>query len=248
MASRRPPRGRNNRRGTGTAGGASPLTILGSSPILQWARADTQYVTRDGSNRISAWTVISGSGNYAQATGANQPLYVAAGGPNNRPYVSVDSNVRNMDSTLALAAPGTTPTTIWGVMRHSGYVSGRRFLDGAAGAATHVFLQSGASPQCAINNTTTVNTNGGLAVSTWGRFECFFNNNTTDSLKLVTTTVTGANAGNLASTGRSIGSGNDVSSAVFDLCEILYVNRALTASERLQLDAYVTSYYGSGLV
>jgi hypothetical protein len=230
-------------------GGAvpEPDAILGAS-ILQWVRGD-QGIS-ESSGRISAWNDISGNGlHYSQGTGGAQPLYDATGGPNGLPIVRVDSNARFMTSALNLAEPGTTATTIWMVARQIGWVLGWRLCDGGGGGATHIIRQGAtATPDLNQFNASHVNTNSALTINSWGRVEAYFSNSTGDYLKALSTSVTGASAGNSSSTGRSIGSGSGTSSAVFDIAELIYINRALTAGEKTQLDAYCTARYGAGLV
>jgi hypothetical protein len=233
------------------SGGASvpePDAILGAS-ILQRVRADWGIASSAG--RISQWDDSSGNGlHYSQGNGANQPLYDATGGPNGTPIVRLDSSARFMEASLALPAPGTTPTTIWLVFRQNTWVGVSRIVSDLGGAPNHLIRQDNLTGTPALNqyNGSHSNANSALAINTWCRGEVCFSNSTSDYVKLLSTTQTGDNAGNQTSSGRLLGSVAAAVSAVFDIAELIYINRALTAGEKTQLDAYCTARYGAGLV
>jgi hypothetical protein len=228
-------------------GGAvpEPDAILGSA-ILQWVRADRGIT--ESSLRISAWNDISGAAkHYTQATADNQPLYDATGGPNGTPIVRLDSTARKMNASLALPAPGTTPTTIWAVMRQNTWTVNNQFVTSPDNRL--LIRQRTATPTIAQFNVADANGNVGAALGSWVRMEAYFSNSTSDYLKLLATTATGANAGaGLADTSRTLGGNATGASADADFAELLYVNRALTAGEKTALDAYCTARYGAGLV
>lgn len=56
---------------------ASPLDLAGC--VLWLDSTNSASITRDGSNKVSQWSDLSGAGNHpVQAVGANQPTYVAS--------------------------------------------------------------------------------------------------------------------------------------------------------------------------
>lgn len=66
--------GRFNRRGIGSASSWRPTQLSG---CVLWLRADLG-ITKDGSDKVSAWADQSGAGNnVTQATGTKQPTWVA---------------------------------------------------------------------------------------------------------------------------------------------------------------------------
>jgi hypothetical protein len=228
----------------GGGGVPTPDQILGAA-ILQRVRAD-QGIS-ESSGRISAWNDISGNGlHYTQATGGARPLYDATGGPNGTPIVRFDSSSRSLDSALDLPAPGTTPTTIWAIIRQVTWVSIARILDSTTPISNHLLWQRLSADRISMGTTAT-NQNNAALVGTWARFENYWSGSAADYIKLIATPATGGTGATDASVGRRIGSPGG-GGAVFDIAELLYINRALTADEKTQLDAYCTARYGAGLV
>ncbi len=87
---------------------ASPSAIAGLSIWLDFAAT---YVTKDGSNRVSAVTNRGSGGNAAQGTGGNQPLWVASA-QNGLPGLSFDGS-RWMDGIMT----GFTDCTVIAAMQ-----------------------------------------------------------------------------------------------------------------------------------
>lgn len=95
----------------------NPLDILGASVLRHWSEWDTANVTLSGGN-ISNVTDLSGNGNdLAQATGANQPLHVAAG-MNGRGVGRFDGAAHYLNANFLSAIMGGTdlPFTVWAVI------------------------------------------------------------------------------------------------------------------------------------
>jgi len=235
--------------------GFDPRTISG---LQLWLDAtDAGSLTFNGGT-VSQANDKSGNGrHFRQGTGANQPSYVAAG-MNGRPALQFTSSVANrMDSTATIADVFGTPTTspqstIFAVMRNvagvqnaafgsNGDPNGRlNFLlrfnptnslidvvnatDGrlfspvtqavSEAAGIHVVFRSGA--------TQTVRTNGAQAVTTASATSNFS-----------TTTATIQVGKCLSSLG---------SEGVFS--ELIFYNRALTATEIGIIEQYLGSKYG----
>lgn len=81
---------------------AQLIALLGADLIHWWEPRDNT-VTLNGGN-ISAITALAGAANMSEATAAQQPLYVASGGPNNRPYLSLQDAARNIGATVSIGA------------------------------------------------------------------------------------------------------------------------------------------------
>lgn len=90
-------------------GGGSPPDITPSSfsGLILWLDAtDTATITKDGSDKVSAWADKStSSNNFVQATGANQPTYTASG-INSTGSITFNGTTSQLHSVLA-----ATPTT-----------------------------------------------------------------------------------------------------------------------------------------
>jgi hypothetical protein len=109
--------------------GSSSFTpaSLGAS-LLAWYKADAGTSSTVDGTALSAWNDQSGNGkNFAQATGANQPLYKAAI-QNGLPVVRFDGSNDFMDAATVSASQ---PDTIWLVAKSAiGGGSGHNALDG----------------------------------------------------------------------------------------------------------------------
>lgn len=231
---------------TTPSGETSPLIILGAA-LVAWWRADLG-ITLNGSN-VSAWADQSGNGwHLTQGTAVNQPAFSASGGPNSQAMVNFDgTNDVLPNAALARPAPGTEPSLIFLILRQDVYAN-RRFC-GAGVSNTLNIHQSALDPQIRMLNAANGPTNSALVVGAWGRIIGFFNNNTTDYLKIIATTVTGTNCGNNTGVGFCLGANSPGSvEADCSIAEAFIANRDLTAPEATALDAYVTSRYGAGLV
>lgn len=111
----------------------NPTTISG---LTVWLKADTG-ITKDGSNLVSAWNDQSGNNNhFAQATGANQPLYTASA-QNGLPSIV-------FDGTNDYLTTSTTPT----LGEYTAFIVGSRTVWANltnAGAWGHNFAAAGTS-------------------------------------------------------------------------------------------------------
>ena len=67
---------------------------LGNANLLLWLDANKgSSITQNGSNQVSAWSDLSGNGyNFQQTTTANEPVYNATGGPNNKPALTFNAS------------------------------------------------------------------------------------------------------------------------------------------------------------
>jgi hypothetical protein len=232
---------------TGTPPTPSPLSILGSS-IAAWWRSDV--VVLNGAT-VSQWTDQSGNGRHlTQGTPANQPLYSVAGGPNATPSIFFDGTTVLVNATIDRAIPNIEITYMWLVFRQVTWVSTRRVFGFGTASNTMCAIQNSATPQIAQADSTIINGNTALAVNTYGRGIFYFSGSTSDFVKLIATTVTGASAGVLnPAVGFKLGASG--ATTLFGRIEVVegFISNVLpTGAQETALDAYVTSRYGAGLV
>lgn len=105
-----------------------------------WQPRTEGSVVKDGSNRISQMTDLSGnSRHFLQGTGANQPLWTSEGG-------DFDSNARTMLCDVAVS----NPITIYIVINQRTYTNGRVIISNSNGS-TYI-MQFGTSPTIRIGS------------------------------------------------------------------------------------------------
>jgi hypothetical protein len=226
----------------------SPLTIMGAATHAWW-RSDV--VVLNGAT-VSQWTDQSGNGRHlTQATAANQPTFVAAGGPNATPSILFNGvNDVLTSTTIDRNVPSTEITFVWMVFRQVTWTSTDRVFGFGTANNTMAAIQNSATPQIAQANTTIVNGNTALSVNTYGRGELYFSGSTNDYIKLLATTVTGASAGitNPAAGFKLGASGATTLFGNIEVVEMAIFDVLPTPAQITALNAYVTSRYGPGLV
>lgn len=102
--------------------GITPSTCFGAlwSPrsvasATMWLRADQGITTVSGA--VSAWSKITGVGDFTQTIVAYRPAYSASGGPNGTPYVSFDGTDDELTSGPASSSLITaTAGELWAVV------------------------------------------------------------------------------------------------------------------------------------
>jgi len=79
---------------------------LGNANLIVWMNANkASSITENGANQVSQWSDLSGNSyNFTQATTANEPVYGATTGPNNRPALTFTSTSSQYLSTPTLPA------------------------------------------------------------------------------------------------------------------------------------------------
>lgn len=232
---------------TASAAASDPLTILGGT-VLCYSRADlvtigVSFSWDDKTGNLLPWTnAIAASGPTLTASDVTL---------NNRPTLTfVAASSQSCDNALTRPAPLTTPTFIWAVVKTNTWTSNRVYFQDTVGANRFAVNMTGVTPAITMLNTTSVNSNTGLTVGAWKRMEVGFTGSTNDYIKVGSTSSTGVSAGNNASLGARRMAGNTPLSAFssFSIAEILIASAIPTAPQLAQLDAYVTSVYGAGLV
>lgn len=229
--------------------------FLNPANVLQYVYADEHTMDLTGSN-IDTWYDQSGnSWDYAKTDDARRLVFSASGGPNNRAYVSQDTNAKRMKSLLKLTIPSSVPIVVWIVGRNVGYTAtgGARLLihsslDG--GTSAHQIIQSATvNGRLQMANSALANTNNGFPDSTWGRIQAYFSNSTGDYLECLGTKVTGQNSGNAGwpphlDTWIGSGEGGLSTGMSFDWLELLYHIGDFSPTEKTALDLYLTRWYG----
>lgn len=76
---------------------------LGANLLYFW-QPDANTVTLNAGNVSSMTERVAGVANMANATGAQQPAYSATGGPNNKPYITMQDTARRLTSTISIGA------------------------------------------------------------------------------------------------------------------------------------------------
>lgn len=232
--------GRLNRRGIGSASSWRPTQLSG---CVLWLRAD-MGITKDGSDRVSAWADQSGNGNhFTQGTGARQPKWLATGGKSGGPAVQFRfaSNAECMDSAagFVVAQPFTVVTLMY---KRAVATAGDRIFDGLA-AVNQAIIYSGATTDIRQYAGADVNSSVVYTAATWFRMQALFNG--ASSVLRVNTTETAGNpgAGSWTAGARVGNNGGGAPTTALDgyIQHYLVYSRALSAIERGQLDAWMAA-------
>ena len=231
---------------TPTAGVGVALTGAGTGLTLTWGAGAS--VTNDSwKATCSALADQSGNAVHAsQATPSAQPL--VATGLNGVASLLFDGANQFLSYTLALPAPGTTPTFFWAVWRYmSVQATTRCFTGDTPGTGMLFYLPASASsPQ--LYNGSGVNAAAGPTAGAWGRAEALFSNSAGDYAKWGATKATGANAGNtVPSANRRIADANGANKLDMELLAFVTMNSLPGAPTLAAASAAATAKYGGSV-
>ena len=229
---------------TPTAGVGVALTGAGTGLTLTWAAGTS---VNNDSWKATCSALADQSGNVVNATqgvASAQPL--VATGLNGVASLLFDGANQFLAYTLALPAPGTTPTFFWAVWRYMSVQAATRCFNGdtlGSGLLTYLPI-SASSPQ--QFNGSVANATAGPAAGNRGRAESYFSNSVGDYLKWGATKTTGANAGNTApGANRRIADANGANRLDMDLLVFVTTNSLPSAAQLAALSAAVTAKYGA---
>lgn len=209
-----------------------------------WLRAD-MGITKDGSDRVSAWADQSGGGLFAsvlQATGANQPLYVASSALlGSKPAIYLDGG----DDFMA-SAGGTMaqPNTVLGV----GYITGtanNQYLADTTVANTRVLRFNNATAKGSVYAGTASIDDGAMAANTPYVLDGVFSG-AASSVAVNGVRSTGNPGTGGVGTGFTVGSSGGGADGWWagGISEVVAYNRALSTAELLQVERYLGARYG----
>ena len=223
----------------GFFGGAQSSAFLPTdvSGLKCWLKADTG-ITKDGSDLVSNWADQSGNSNdVAQPTATNQPLWVDSV-QNGLPIIRFDGVDNFMWRNTFTSGTLTAPNTIFVVCKFisiadkyifdSHDVSNRNYYSSKVTTNNHVM---GAGSELTV---------GGEDTTNILLYSLFYNGASTvlrrSKSTILSGTLTNADMGgiNLATSFNDLNFGNP------DIAEMLIYNKALSDSERDEVETYLT--------
>jgi enterochelin esterase-like enzyme len=182
----------------------STATLAGLVTSVAWHYLFEVYTTAsvtESGGAVSAVTDQSGAGHsLSQGTAGCRPTYSATSGPNSTPGITHDGadGASTGDflptSAFDIAAPATTAFYELLVFKQVAWTNADRITARPGGNIQ--IRQAGTTPAITMNNTTGVNSNTAATIGSWFRLEAGFTGSTSDFLKIGSTNVTGASAGN----------------------------------------------------
>lgn len=122
------------------------LDGLGVDLLYHWEvpASGSPLITLDGSTNASQLNDRVGSAHCVQATAANRPAHHATGGPNNKPYLELQSTGRVMIATISVADANRAGLYVVGSFPGSGATRNLARASGSAGGT--LVLQETAGP------------------------------------------------------------------------------------------------------
>lgn len=229
----------------------APLSIVTSVTNIFFLSADLGVTIGTG---VSLWEnqgPTGATGDASQATGGSQPALQSAAlnGKNTLLFDGADDFL--LFAALDLPDPDITDIWFGFVFRQKTWTVNDSVYGANSTTALRLFQVTG-SPAMRQNNGLAGNDNSGAAVDTWVRGEALYGSTAADYLKLGSTSSTPTSAG-----------GNNPAAGVFTLGAHTTLGAGAShievatfaawegkpsAGELTALDAWVTSYYGAGVV
>jgi hypothetical protein len=231
----------------------NPSSISGN--ILWLDANDTTTITKDGSNKVSQWADKSPSALvYAQATGSNQPTWVA-GLQNGKPGVRFDGVNDYLQGTSTALLAGTSPASIWIVFKTvsaGAFTSIMNFYATTASHSTNLTMVNATQLEFGAAAS---NLNPGMKVVYAHTAYHLLAFNFTGAGNTTSDWEAWVNASSVADAAASAGSGDNLNllgtastGGGFASCEILELavyNAQLSGANKTNLEAYFQTKYGT---
>lgn len=166
--------GQSRREGRATSGIPTINPIATVPGLLYWWQvpaSGSPLMTLNGGNLSAITERVAGAANMAEGTAAQQPLYVANGGPNDKPYLSLQDSARNIGATVVIGAAhrvgmfavarqasSGVPSTVVASARAG--AGGNRYIMSLDGSSRYRFECTFTGGTQAINATTSPANNG----------------------------------------------------------------------------------------
>jgi hypothetical protein len=226
-------------------------SLVNRSNIALWLKANNG-VTTSGSN-VTQWQDMSTNANNAvQGTGANQPTFVASAA-NGKPAIAFNGSSQYLQLGSGFAN-FNTGASIFIVTKPTAAATNARFIEFGNGATSNnVYLSEPTSTGVALNvysgsTPSSVTASSGVTLNQYQLLEAVHNG--AASATLYTTgvqTAQGAinNITNVTRTANLIGTNN--AATIFfqgEIAEVIVYSRAVTASERANIESYLYARYG----
>lgn len=241
-------------------GEIDPVVMM--TGLALWFDAqDTASITKDGSNRVSQWADKSGLGHHAvQATGADQPLYVASSALNSKSTIQFyDDGTLNPLKITDHADFDFTSMSVFAVWRRDSDVHSSQALIGHFTQATnqrgwvHWGRRAAAPAEASFSTSSDGTGTNQTNIDTAAAIDTNF---VSDAEWSSGNMYVAVNNGTRASTAKAavhqatgdlyIGAINAGTAGQFRgyIGEILFYNRALTAGERTSVLQYLATKWG----
>lgn len=220
------------------------------SGLQLWLKGDFGPLT-SGSN-VTDWIDLSGSGNnLAQATGANQPLYVASS-LNDLPAVSFDGSNDYLSLTSGFGPDLTTGASIFAVIKPAGTGTATYITSGNTGPSNQVSMQTlNTQAQLdAYNGSTSSAVTTASSSITVGKFQivsAVHTGSASASININGYSIASGSVQDLTNTSRSLNYlGANSSLATFwngEIAELLVYSKSVSVAERAAIEAYLAVRY-----
>jgi hypothetical protein len=214
------------------------------SGLILWLRTDIGITLNAGN--VSAWADQSGAGNsVTQATPGNQPAFVASGGPNNVPYLSLVGGA-NVHGLVGAATIGAQPLEYLIAARSTvSLPPNTAYLIDFSTNVNTVFQNSATNVVDQFDGTTIGN---GVTVTIGSDFilDSFFSGASSQQTLNGGAPVSGSNPGVTAPSAPPTVGNSGLLTREWGgrIYEIAVYNRQLLAAERLAITRYMGARYG----
>ncbi len=225
----------------------SSISTFTHNGLALWLRAD--YAATDGTGYLDNWPDISGNNNPGQASGANRPL-LQTGAINSNPAFHFDG-VDDFASIANSTTLNPTDISIFVVAKHASTATGNRpYLVKSNSGMTNGYglYRNGTDGKTYgfINSYSTHKAGGVLAAGTYGILSSIYDRNTV-RVSINGTVFSDSFSTAIANDSSSLYLGSRAGTATSaldcEIAEVLVFKRALSESERTDVEAYLYGRY-----